>query len=157
MLLMIKAGIRGGMCQEVHKYAKANNKHMKNYNKSIESSYLMYITLDANNLYGQAMSQKLPAKGFRIENDLSKFNENFIKNYNEDSDIGYFLLVDVEYPKQLFGSRKDLPFLPERRKFLKSRENCLQYRRQRKISHSHKSFKTSYKSWKNTKRIAQSN
>ena len=46
------------------------------------------------------MSQKLPAKGFRIENDLSKFNENFIKNYNEDSDIGYFLLVDVEYPKQ---------------------------------------------------------
>ena len=52
MLLMIKAGIKGGMCQEVHKYAKANNKYMKNYNKSIESSYLMYITLDANNLYG---------------------------------------------------------------------------------------------------------
>ena len=71
------------------------------------------------------MSQKLPVKGFRIENDLSKFNENFIKNYNEDSDIGYFLLVDVEYPKQLFGSHKDLSFLPERRKLRKSRENCL--------------------------------
>ena len=50
MLLMIEAGIRGGMCQPVHRYAKENNKYMKNYNKSIESSYLMYLV--ANNLYG---------------------------------------------------------------------------------------------------------
>ena len=49
-LLIIEAGIGGGMCQSVHRYAKANNKYMKNYNKSIESSYLIY--LDANNLYG---------------------------------------------------------------------------------------------------------
>ena len=85
-LLMIKAGIRGGMCQSIHKHAKANNKYMKNYDKSIKSSYLMY--LDANNLYGWAMSQKLPVNGFKWENDLSRFNENFIKNYNENSDIG---------------------------------------------------------------------
>ena len=86
MLLMIEDGIRGGMCQSVHRHAKANNKYMKNYNQSIESSYLMY--LDANNLYGWAMSKKLPINGFEWENDLSRFDESFIKNYNEDSDVG---------------------------------------------------------------------
>ena len=53
---------------------------MKNYDKSIESSHLMY--LDANNVYGRAISKKLPLNGFKWENDLSTFNENFIKNYN---------------------------------------------------------------------------
>ena len=57
MLLMIEVGIRGGMCQSVHRYANANNKYMKNYDKSNESSYLTY--LDASNLYGWGMSQKL--------------------------------------------------------------------------------------------------
>ena len=75
--------------------------------------------LDANNLYGWAMSKKLPVNGFKWENDLSKFNENFIKNYNENSDVGYFLEVDVEYPKTSWGSHKELPFLPERRKLEK--------------------------------------
>ena len=55
MLLMVEVGFRGGMCQAVYRYAKANNKYMKNYNESIESSYLMYLV--ANNLYGWAMSQ----------------------------------------------------------------------------------------------------
>ena len=86
------------MCQSVHRYAKANNKYMKNYDKSIESSYLMY--LDANNLYGWAMSKKLLVNGFKWKNDLSRFNENFIKNDNENSDVGYFLEVHMEYPKQ---------------------------------------------------------
>ena len=77
MLLMIEAGISDGMWQSIHRYAKANNRYMKNYDKRIESSYLMY--LDAKNLYGWAMSQKLPANGFEWENDLSRFNERFIK------------------------------------------------------------------------------
>ena len=62
MLLMIKKGTRGEICQATHRYAKANNKYMNNYNKIIESSYIEY--LDANNLYGSAMSQKVPTKRF---------------------------------------------------------------------------------------------
>ena len=113
MLLMVEKGIRGGICQAIHRYAKANNKYMKNYDKDIISSYLMY--LDANNLYGWAMSQKLPVNGFKwVEKSrLSRFNERFIKNYNENSDIGYFLEVDIDYPKELFNLHKDLPFLSE--------------------------------------------
>ena len=68
MLLMIEKGIRGGICQPLHRYAKANNKYMKNYNIKIDLSYLLY--LDANNLYGWAMSQKLPLTGFKWENDV---------------------------------------------------------------------------------------
>ena len=94
MLLMIEVGIRGGMYLSVHRYAKVNNKYMKNYDKSIESSHLMY--LDAKNLYGWPMSEKLPVNSFKWENDLSRFNENFIKNYNENSDVRYFLEVDIE-------------------------------------------------------------
>ena len=91
---------------------------MRNYDKNTESSYLTY--LHANNLYGWAMSQKLPANGFMWYNDhLSDFNEDLIKNYTENSDEGFFLDVDIEYPKQLWSSHKDLPFLPERRKLEK--------------------------------------
>ena len=98
----------------IHRYAKANNKYMKNYNKNIESSYLMY--LDANNLYRWAMSQQLPVNGFKWVKYLSKFNEIFIRNYDENSDKEYFHKVDIGYPKKLFNFHKDLPFLPERRK-----------------------------------------
>ena len=65
------------------------------------------------------MSKKLPVNGFKWGNDLSRFNENFIKNCNENSDVGYFLEVDMEYPKQLWSSHKDLPFLTERKKLEK--------------------------------------
>ena len=120
MLLMIEAGIRGGMCQSVHRYAKANNKYMKNYNKNIESSYLLY--LDANNLYGWAVSQKLPVNGFKWLNDLSRFNEDFIKNHNENNDIGYFLEVNVVYPKTFFGLHKDLHFYQKKKKQKKQKK-----------------------------------
>ena len=78
------------MCQATYKYAKANNKYMNNHDKNNESSYLEY--LDANNLYGWAMPQKLPVRNFKwIEkDDISKFDEEFIK-HDEDSDQGHIL------------------------------------------------------------------
>ena len=62
------------------------------------------------------MSQKSPINGFKWVKHLSKFNEIFIRNYDQNSDKGYFLEVDVDYPKKLFDLHKDLPFLPERKK-----------------------------------------
>ena len=112
MLMMFEEGTRGGMCQASYRYAKANNKYMKNYDKNKESTYLEY--LNANNLYGYAMSQKLPARNFKWVDDLSIFTEEFIKNYDEDADIGYNLEVDVEYLRNLHKLHSDLLFLPER-------------------------------------------
>ena len=60
---MLEKGIRAGICHAVHRYAKANNKYMKSYNKNKESLYLQYF--DANNLYGWVMSQKLLVNGFK--------------------------------------------------------------------------------------------
>ena len=85
---------------------------MKNYNKDKEESFLQY--LDANNLYDWTMSQKLPVSGFKWTKNMLKFNEEFIKNYDEDCDKGYILEVDVEYPKNLHGFHRGLPFLPDR-------------------------------------------
>ena len=118
MLLMTEKWIRGGICQATLRYAKANNKYMKNYDKNIESSSIEY--LDANNLYGWAMSQ-LPVNDFKWvkQKELSKFNDDFIKNYDENSNKGYFLEVDIDYPKELFNLHKDLPFLPKRKKVKK--------------------------------------
>ena len=111
MLLMVEERIRGGICHSIHRYAKANNKYMKNYNNNEESSYIQY--LHANNLYGWTMSKTLPVNGFKwTENN--KINEEFIKNYNENDKKGYVFEVDVKYPKKLHELHSDLPFLPER-------------------------------------------
>ena len=85
---------------------------MKNYDKNEESSFLEYV--DANNLYGFVMIQKLPVDGFKFVDNVSKIDEEFIKNYDEDSDKGYILEVDVVYPKNVHVLYSDLPFLPER-------------------------------------------
>ena len=112
MLLMVEQGIRDGIFHAIHRYAKANNKHMKNYDKNEESSFLEY--LDANNLYGWTVSQPLPVDGFDWVKNFSKIDEDFIKNYDEDSDKGYIFDADIEYPRELHDLRSDLPFLPER-------------------------------------------
>ena len=65
------------------------------------------------------MSQKPPVNGLEWQENIHKFNQDFIKNYDEDSNKGYFLEVDVEYPKKLFNPHMDLRFLPEREKIEK--------------------------------------
>ena len=112
MLLMIEDGIRGGIYQAIKRYAKANNYYMKYYNKNKESSYIQY--LDANNLYGMAMCEKLPVKGFKWMVDISRIDENFVKSYNKSSCKGYILKEDVDYPRELQDLHRDFPFLPEK-------------------------------------------
>ena len=117
MLLMTEKGVRGGICLATHRYAKANYKYMKSYDKGIESSYIQ--CLDANNLHGWGgMSQKLPVNDFKWvkQEELSKLNEYFIKNYDENNNTGYFLEVYFDYLKELLDLHKDLPFLPESKK-----------------------------------------
>ena len=136
MLMMFEEGIRGGMCQAVYRYAEANNKYMNNYDENTESSFLEYV--DANNLYGWAMPQKLPVDNFKWikKDDLLKFDESVIKNYDKNSDKGYILEVDVEFPKNLHKLHSDLPFLPERMKINKcSKLVCTVYDKENYVVH----------------------
>ena len=87
---------------------------MKNSDKNKESSYFQYW--DVNNLYGWAISQKLPVNNFEWIKDTSQFHENFIKDNTEESDKGYLLAVDVQYLENLQELYNDLPFLPEKMK-----------------------------------------
>ena len=127
---MVEEGIRGGIYHSIHRYAKANNQYMKNYDKNKESSYIQY--LDANNLYGWAMSQKLPVNGFKWIKNTSKIDEKFIKNYDEDSDKGYIFEVDVKYSRRLHDLHSDLPFLPERMKIEKCKKLVCNLRNKKK-------------------------
>ena len=112
MLLMVEEGIRGGICHAVQCYAHANNKYMNDYDKKKKSSYIQ--CLDANNLCGKAMTEKLPVRGFKWVNDISIIDEDFVKDYNKNDNEGYILDVDVDYPSKLQNLHSDLPFLPER-------------------------------------------
>ena len=108
MFLFIEKGMRGGISYITNRYGKANNKYMKNYNPEEASKYIMY--LDANNLYGWAMSQYLPTGGFKWltekEVDLSKFDD--------ESEKGLILEVDLEYPEELHNLHNDYPLAAEK-------------------------------------------
>ena len=109
MLLMFERGIRGGITQVVCKYAVANNPYMGDkFNPNADTTYLQY--LDANNLYGWAMSQPLPTGGFKWVD----VNPNEISEVATRTDKGYVLEVDVSYPKELHNQHNDLPFMCER-------------------------------------------
>ena len=101
-------------------YVKANNKYMKYYNKNKESSYIK--CWDVNNLYGWEMPQKLPLNGFKWVEETFQFNESFIKSYEQKSDEGWFVEVDVKYPEKLYDHLNDVPFLTERIKTRKIEE-----------------------------------
>ena len=96
MLQTFENGTRGGMCNAIHGYAKANNKYMKNYNKNVESSFMEY--LDPDNLYGWVMSKKLPVGEFEWINPKD-YTEDIIKKYDENDDYRGILEIDVDYPK----------------------------------------------------------
>ena len=96
-----------------HRYSKANNKYMKDYDKSKESKYIMY--LDANSLYGWAMTQYLPVGGFKWEKS-NKFDETSIMMLDDCDDKGYIFEVDLEYPETLHDLQNDYPLAVEKLK-----------------------------------------
>ena len=100
---------------------------MRNYNNNEESSYIQ--NLDANNLYGWAMSKKLPVNGFRwLDSDeINEINEEFIKNYNENDNKDYIFEVDARYPKRLHDLHSGLAFLPERMEVNKCKNSFVIY------------------------------
>ena len=111
MIQFIKKGIRGGISYCSKRYAKANNKYMKEYDQNIPSSFLIY--LDANNQYGWAMSQALPYGNFKWCTD-SEMENLSINNMDSDENVGYILEVDIEYPKELHDEHNDYPFCAEK-------------------------------------------
>ena len=108
---MFEKGIRGGISIISNRYGRANNKYMqKGFNKNKPSKYLMY--LDANNLYGCAMSEKLPTHGFKwlTGGEMEKIYENR-HNLNK---MPCILEVDLEYPENLHDLHNDYPLCPEK-------------------------------------------
>ena len=111
MFQFIEKGMRGGTSYIANRYGKANNRYMKTYDEKAPSKYIMY--LDANNLYGWAMSQYLPTGGFKwlAKNQIDKIN---LAKYKEDSNKGLILEVDLEYPKELHDLHNDYPLAAEK-------------------------------------------
>ena len=111
MYQFIEKGMRGGVSYIANRYGKANNKYMKEYNEKAPSKYIMH--LDANNLYGWAMSQSLPTGGFRwlTGKEINKLD---LGKYKTDGKKGLIPEVDLEYPQELHNLHNDYPVAPEK-------------------------------------------
>ena len=109
MYLMVENGIRGGISTIMKRYAKANNPYANDFDPEKGNTYIQY--LDANNLYGWAMSQPLPVGGFEWLPACQLPHWDFIC---EDDGIGCILEVDLEYPKNLHDTHNEYPLAPER-------------------------------------------
>ena len=117
ILMMFERGIRGGMTHIAKRYSEANNKYMQNFDPNKPSKFIQY--LDANNLYGWAMSQSLPTGGFKWISNLTKKKvmeilEKTNSSMNNMGKRGYIFEVDLEYPKELWKSHNDYPLAPEK-------------------------------------------
>ena len=123
MLLMFEKGIRGGISIISNRYGKANNKYMKDFNKNKLLTFLLYF--DANNLYGWAMSQKLPTGGFKwlTDKEINNLYNNQILQVWEKTPC--ILEVDLQYPEELHDSHNDYPLCPERVKCDKGVEKLI--------------------------------
>ena len=117
MFQFIEKGLRGGISYIANRHGKANNKYMKKYDDKAPSKYIMH--LDANHLYGWAMSKYLPTGGFKWMTKKQIDNIN-INKYKEDSDKGIILEVDLKYPKRLHDLHNDYPLGPEKIKVTKN-------------------------------------
>ena len=116
MLMMFERGIRGGITHISKRYSEANNKYMKSYDSKKKSKFIQY--LDANNLYGWAMSQNLPTHGFKWMKDITveKVDEILDKincSMSNTGKKGYIFEVDLEYPSHLWDEHNDYPLAPE--------------------------------------------
>ena len=103
----LEKGMRGGISMITHRYAKANNSYLTEYDPEQPSTYIVYK--DANNLYGNAMVQALPVCDFQwMDSELD------VLSATPDADIGYILEVDLEYPPELHDLHSDYPLAPEK-------------------------------------------
>lgn len=107
--MFLERGTRGGISTITHRYARANNKCLKDYDPEQPSIFNIYY--DANNLYGWAMSQPLPIGDFEWKTEFEGFDMNEIA---DDAEIGYILEVDLKYPEELHDLHNNYPVAPEK-------------------------------------------
>jgi len=113
MLDFIKENQRGGISLITHRYAKANNYYLDDYNKNLPTSFIKYW--DCNNLYGYSMAEKLPSGDYLWNNEI--WSDKKLLNISDDNNKGYILMVDIHIKKELHDYMNDYPLAVENTHF----------------------------------------